>query len=91
MKKLSAKQLAMSYTGVFLGAGFVSGQELWQFFGAYGLGGYFGILLAVALLFLFGVLILRLAQITQETEMDWPEEVHELYSPWGGKKSDMTE
>jgi len=36
MKQLSAAQLALSYTGVFLGAGFVSGQELWQFFSCFG-------------------------------------------------------
>lgn len=71
MKRISPLRLGLVFAGCFLGAGYVSGQELWQFFGAYGLGGYFGILLAVALLFLFGVLILRLAQITQETEMDW--------------------
>lgn len=71
MKRISPLRLGVVFAGCFLGAGYVSGQELWQFFGAYGLGGYFGILLAVALLFFFGVLILRLAQITQETEMDW--------------------
>ena len=32
MKKLSASQLALSYVGVFLGAGFVSGQDISQFF-----------------------------------------------------------
>ena len=25
------------------------------------------------------------------TPVFWPEEFHELYSPWGHKKSDMTE
>ena len=71
MKRISPLRLGVVFAGCFLGAGYVSGQELWQFFGAYGLGGYFGILLAVVLVFCFGVLILRLAQITQETEMDW--------------------
>ena len=27
MDQMSARQLALSYTGMFLGAGFVSGQE----------------------------------------------------------------
>lgn len=76
MKRMSPLRLGLVFAGCFLGAGYVSGQELWQFFGAYGLGGYFGILLAVSLLFIFGVLILRLAQITEETEMDW------LVIPW---------
>lgn len=70
MKQLNSLRLAFVFAGCFLGAGYVSGQELWQFFGAYGLGGYFGILLAIALLFAYGILILRLAQITRETEMD---------------------
>lgn len=70
MKQLGPLRLAFVFAGCFLGAGYVSGQELWQFFGAYGLGGYFGILLAVALLFGYGILILRLSQITQESEMD---------------------
>ena len=36
MNQMSARQLALSYTGMFLGAGFVSGQELWQFFACFG-------------------------------------------------------
>ncbi len=40
MKKASAFQLAVSYVGVFLGAGFVSGQELWQFLPASVRGGF---------------------------------------------------
>ncbi len=70
MKQLTPLRLAFVFAGCFLGAGYVSGQELWQFFGSYGLGGYFGILLAIALLFTYGILILRLSQITQEAEMD---------------------
>ncbi len=70
MKQLTPIRLAFVFAGCFLGAGYVSGQELWQFFGAYGLGGYFGILLAIFLLFAYGILILRLAQITDATEMD---------------------
>ena len=70
MKQLTPIRLAFVFAGCFLGAGYVSGQELWQFFGAYGLGGYFGIILAIFLLFAYGILILRLAQITDATEMD---------------------
>ena len=47
MDQMSARQLALSYTGMFLGAGFVSGQELWQFFacfGPIGLLGFVGLL-----------------------------------------------
>lgn len=31
MKKISWVQLCFTFVGVFLGAGFVSGQELWKF------------------------------------------------------------
>ena len=51
MKQLSAIQLAVSYTGVFLGAGFVSGQELWQFFSCFGPIGLLGFLGTAALFF----------------------------------------
>jgi len=51
MKKLSATQLALSYVGVFLGAGFVSGQELWQFFACFGKIGLLGFLGTAAIFF----------------------------------------
>ena len=44
MKQVSAKQLALSFTGMMLGAGFVSGQELWQFFACFGPIGLVGFL-----------------------------------------------
>jgi uncharacterized membrane protein YkvI len=34
MNEMKTLPLAFTYVGVFLGAGFVSGPELWQFFGA---------------------------------------------------------
>ena len=51
MKKLTPIKLALTFAGCFLGAGYVSGQELWQFFGVFGKGGFFGAVLAAALLF----------------------------------------
>jgi len=48
---MSAAQLAMSYVGVFLGAGFVSGQELWQFFACFGSIGLLGFLATAAIFF----------------------------------------
>ena len=36
MKPISARQIAVVFTGSFLGAGFLSGQELLQFFGVFG-------------------------------------------------------
>ena len=62
--------------GVFLGAGFVSGPELWQFFGAFGNWGYVGFLLAAVLFTLFGILLVRLTQVAHTDEMD------RLLVPW---------
>lgn len=42
MNEMKTLPLAFTYVGVFLGAGFVSGPELWQFFGAFGNWGYVG-------------------------------------------------
>ena len=36
MKKIGSLKLGLSFAGCFLGAGYVSGQELWQFFGSFG-------------------------------------------------------
>ena len=70
MKQLNPIKLALTFAGCFLGAGYVSGQELWQFFGVFGKGGFFGILLAVIFLFLMAVLLLRLSQDTGISEVD---------------------
>jgi len=67
---LSSWQLGFIYAGCFLGAGFVSGQELWQFFGAFGTSGIWSLVLSVSLLCVFGILILYLAKKTGITEMD---------------------
>ena len=49
MTHISTLQFALSYVGVFLGAGFVSGQELWQFFACFGPVGLLGFLGTAAL------------------------------------------
>ena len=59
MNEMKTLPLAFTYVGVFLGAGFVSGPELWQFFGAFGNWGYVGFLLAAVLFTLFGILLVR--------------------------------
>lgn len=70
MKKMNVLQLGLSFAGCFLGAGYVSGQELWQFFGSFGKAGIAGLLLAVLLLFSIGVIMLRLNQMTGIAEPD---------------------
>lgn len=64
MKKLSATQLAISYAGIFLGAGFVSGQELWQFFACFGPIGLAGFIGTAVLFFIVNYANLRLIQLT---------------------------
>ena len=70
MNELKAGRLAVTYAGCFLGAGFVSGQELWQFFGVFGVKGYMGFALSAVLFFLLGVLLVRLTQLSGINEMD---------------------
>ena len=69
MKRLSAAQLALSYTGVFLGAGFVSGQELWQFFSCFGPIGLLGFLGTSALFFCVDYSLLRLIMVSGQEDM----------------------
>ncbi len=69
-QKITALGLALTYAGSFFGAGFVSGQELWQFFGNFGKNGYLGILMAIFLFFIFGVLIVRLVQLSEKESFD---------------------
>ncbi len=76
MKKLSSGSLAVTFCGCFLGAGFVSGQELWQFFGAFGIWGFLGLAVAMVLFFASGVLIVRTSAISKTEELD------KLVIPW---------
>ena len=65
MKRVSSIQLAFSFVGVFLGAGFVSGQELWQFFACFGPLGFLGFGMTAALCLLVVTALLQLAQKTR--------------------------
>ena len=62
-QKIGTLRLALTFAGCFLGAGYVSGQELWQYFGAFGARGLLGLALAV-------VLLLRLSARTGIETMD---------------------
>lgn len=76
MKKMNFVRLGLAFAGCFLGAGYVSGQELWQFFGSFGVPGIIGLLLAVLLLFMIGVLMISLNRKTGIDEAD------RLVVPW---------
>lgn len=71
MKQISVGQLAMSFTGVFLGAGFVSGQELWQFFACFGPLGMLGFLGSAAIFFLIIYASLQLVRSTGQEDVTW--------------------
>lgn len=70
MKKISASAMCFTFTGCFLGAGYVSGQELYQFFGAFGAAGIVGLFIAVAILGVFNVMLVRIVKSTGDTRID---------------------
>lgn len=75
-KELSTGKIALSFAGCFLGAGFVSGQELWQFFGNFGYLGIIGIISAISLMALLGITVFVIIENTGITEID------RLAVPW---------
>ena len=70
MKRISPLQIAIIFTGSFLGAGFLSGQELLQFFGQFGLWGLVGMVLAIGAFVTFSLLALVVAKKTGFREFD---------------------
>lgn len=59
---VSARKIAAVYIGTVVGAGFASGQEVLQFFNAFGREGLLGIAAALALFFFFGYSVLLLGR-----------------------------
>lgn len=70
MKRLDFFSLTVVYAGCFLGAGYVSGQELLQFFGVFGKWGLFGLCIAMILFFLVGIIMLGYVYDSGITDMD---------------------
>ncbi len=68
--KVGALSLGLTYAGCFFGAGYVSGKELFEFFGSFGLMGYFGILISILLFYVFGVLLIRNARLSRKSAFD---------------------
>ncbi len=75
MRFSNAFSVSATIAGAFIGAGFVSGQEMWQFFGHFGIWGVIGLLVAVSGLALLSFLILRHAVRTGK------DSFHTLVSP----------
>lgn len=70
MKKINSIRLMFTFAGCFLGAGYVSGQELWQFFGSFGKIGLVGMAVSAVLLSAFGIILTRYVQLTGISDMD---------------------
>lgn len=69
-KGLSSRQIGMAFTGSFLGAGFISGQELMQFFGIFGYYGILGMVISITLFSFFGSFVMKIARETGIEEFD---------------------
>lgn len=69
-KNVTSNQIAMAFTGSFLGAGFVSGQELTQFFAVFGSFGILGMILAILMFFVLGSFVMKVAKRTGIIEFD---------------------
>lgn len=73
---VSTRQLGVSFAGCFLGAGYVSGREMWQFFGRFGPVGWLGLGLSIALMGGVGLLLLTMVRRTGRHELSF------LMVPW---------
>lgn len=61
MNKIGTFQLAVMFCGCFLGAGFLSGNELWQFFASFGIKGLIGSIISVLLIGIFCAFIIEIS------------------------------
>ncbi|MBQ2746549.1 MAG: hypothetical protein IJF35_02400 [Clostridia bacterium] len=64
MKKINFLTFGFIFAGCFLGAGYLSGNELMQFFGDFGTKGIWGLVLSISLIGAFGIMILFIAKKT---------------------------
>ena len=70
MKNISVSALAFTFIGSFLGAGYISGQELFQFFGAFGFLGVLGLFIAIAILSVFNLMIISIVKKNNNAQID---------------------
>lgn len=69
-RKIGALSLSFTIAGCFLGAGYVSGNELWQYFGCYGIKGIYGLIINLALTLIFLSVLIALVRKTGIHEID---------------------
>ena len=70
MKKMGFLSVAMTFAGCLLGAGYVSGQELWQYFGCYGNIGIIGLVISIFLVGLTSWLVIWLSDNAKTGTVD---------------------
>ena len=70
MEEIKSSKLAFTYAGCFIGAGFLSGNELWQFFGSFGKLGAVALVLAIVLQGVFGFIAIRYAGANNISRFD---------------------
>ena len=69
-KNIGVPGMAFTFAGCMLGAGYVSGQELWQYFGSYGKPGLIGLILSIGLVGAVSVLLFWLSDRAQTGTVD---------------------
>ena len=79
MKKIGVIQLGLSAAGTFLGAGFISGQEIWSFFGCFGAAGIPGFVVNALIC---GIIFYIAVDLVRKTGV---EEVGLLMTPGNGR------
>ncbi len=70
MRKINFFNLGFIFAGCFLGAGFLSGNELKQFFGNFGLSGILGCLISVTTICIFGAMIIFIAKFKNTEKIE---------------------
>ncbi len=78
--RMQALTVGLAYVGTVVGAGFASGQEIWQFFSRHGPVGSLGIILAGVMFFLIGRSALERGR--QGTD-HFAEFLSTIYGRWG--------
>lgn len=78
--RIGGTQLAFTWIGCFLGAGFVSGQEIHQFFTHFGAWGTLGLLLSIVLLTALCFVVFHIAKTSERHQL------HHIVVPWENEK-----
>lgn len=82
-----ATSIAMAFVGLTVGAGFASGQEMMQYFVAFGENGLWGVILASVVMIISGLAVLSLASYFQADEHS--EVFDEITQKWISKILDI--